>query len=156
MEFYGLTTALQIQKILTVGNQDLTVEDIMAQGLEDNLASELDAAVPQWEIVKEDPSKPATQRRLRLFAKYYCAGTVALTAQAFILKKITDGSNEGQRSDKDGWAHLAANLLNKAAQYLAMVVADEGLTQPSVIPSLISRVTPDRDPVTQPRSTSGS
>lgn len=156
MAYFDLTTSEQILRVLAVGDADMTVETLDAQGLDDDLGAALDAALPTWEVIKDDVSKPANQRRLRLFAKYFCAGTVAVTAQVFILKKITDGSNEGQRSDKDGWAFLSASFLAKAQVYLDQINDDLGTSVPTTPFSVISRVIPDRDPIVQPRATNGS
>lgn len=152
MEFLGLTNTEQMRSVLTIDEFDLPDEIINTYGIDDDLAEALEGSVPTWEEILLDPdSKNA--RRLRLFAKYFCAGTLAVMAQTFILKKDTDGSNEGQRSDKDGYAWMAPALLNKANGYISLIQEDLGTTPDPITPlSVISRVVPDRDVITEPRS----
>lgn len=156
MPYLDLTTTAQIRAVLTVSETDLPDEVIDGYGLDDDLANFLEGKVPTWQDLVAAASTPegaANARRLRLAAKYYCAGTVARMAQIFVLKKDTDGSNEGQRSDKDGWAWVSASLLGQADGYIAEIKDDLGLSQDVASPyTVVSRGTPDRDPITTPRS----
>lgn len=153
MAYHELTTTEQIRNVLTVSKADLPDQVIEGYGLEDDLGAVLDKALPGvWEPIVASGLPGKQLRLLRLFAKYFCAGSLAKTAQVFVLKKITDGSNEGQRSDKDGWLWLSATLLGQATAALDELVDDLGLTPPDVVPySQISRVVPSRDPITTPR-----
>lgn len=158
MAYHELTTTAQIRNVLTVSESDLPDEVIEGYGLEDDMAAVLDKALPGvWEPIIVAPNPGKQLRLLRLFAKYFCAGSMARTAQVFVLKKTTDGSNEGQRSDKDGWLWLSGSLLGQATAALDDLVDDLGLTPPDVVPySQIGRVVPDRDPITTPRATNVS
>lgn len=152
MAYLDLTTTDQIRAVMAAEFEDIEDETIEAQNLDDDLLVALSSALPSWQDVLADDTKPANQARLRLFAKYFCAGTVGFMAQAIYLKKSTDGNNESGRSDKDGWAFVSQGFLDRAAGYLAAVVDDLGLTPAPVVFSIIGRVPPDRDPITTPRS----
>ena len=150
MAYLDLTTTSQIRAVLTVSETDLPDEVIEGYGLDDDLGSLLDKNLPTWSAVAEASGPNA--RRLRLVAKYYCAGTIARMAQLFVLKKDTDGSNEGQRSDKDGWMWLATSLLGQAEKYLNEIKDDLSLPQADAKTfTVFSRVIPTRDPITEPR-----
>lgn len=155
MDYLGLTSTGQIRSVLTVSEADLPDRVIDGFGLADDLGALLDKALPTWEVLLAAGGKNA--RLLRLIGKYYCAGTLAGTAQVFVLKKKTDGSNEGQRSDKDGWLWMSAHFLGKADEALDDILDDQGLTPEAVLPNRVFlRVTPDRDPITTGRPTSVS
>lgn len=151
MPFLDLTSTTQIRAVLTVSDTDLPDETIEGYGLDDDLGNKLDKELPTWaEILAADG---ANARRLRLMAKYFCAGTVARMAQIFVLKKDTDGSNEGQRSDKDGWMWVSASLLGQADGYITEIKDDLALPQAEAKTfTVMSRVIPIRDPITEPRS----
>lgn len=155
MDYLGLTSTEQIRSVLTVSEADLPDRVIDGFGLADDLGALLDKALPTWEVLLAAGGKNA--RLLKLIGKYFCAGTLAGTAQVFVLKKNTDGSNEGQRSDKDGWLWMSAHFLGKADEALGDILDDLGLTPEVVLPfRVFTRVIPDRDPVTTPRPTSVS
>ena len=149
MAYLDLTTTSQIRAVLTVSETDLPDEVIEGYGLDDDLGSLLDKNLPTWSVIAAASGPNA--RRLRLVAKYYCAGTIARMAQLFVLKKDTDGSNEGQRSDKDGWMWVAASLLGQAERYLNEIKDDLSLPQADANFTVFSRVIPTRDPITEPR-----
>lgn len=159
MDYLGLTTTLQIRATLTVSEEDLADSELDAFGLEDDLAVALDSAFKgapvTWESIAQDVTVPlpTNTRRLRVFAKYFCAATLAVTAQNFILKKIADGSNEAGRSDKDGYAWMAPALMAKAEEALDAIMDDLEVVVEVKPLSVISRVIPDRDPITTPRAT---
>lgn len=144
-----LPTNAQIRSTLTTSESNLPDEVLDDYGLDDILSENLDKLVVGWQTA----STERAERLLRLYSRYFCAGTVAITAQVFILKKETDGSNEGQRSDKDGFAFLAQAMFNQAGAYLSELLDEMGLPQPeAVVPVLFSRSIPDRDPIVEPRS----
>jgi hypothetical protein len=151
MPYLDLTSTAQIRAVLTVSETDLPDEVIDGYGLEDDLGNFLDKQLPVWPQLLADNG--ANARRLRMAAKYYCAGTIARMAQIFVLKKDTDGSNEGQRSDKDGWAWVSASLLGQADGCITEIKDDLKLSPEVAMPfTVVSRGTPDRDPITTPRS----
>lgn len=157
MPYFDLTSTEQILAVLTVDDTDIDAEKIEAQGLDDDLGAQLDEALPGvWEGIANGTGPQASTSRLRklkLVAKYFCAGTVARMAQVFILKKDTDGSNEGQRSDKDGWLWMSERLMETANGHLSDLLKDLDLVSETVMPyRMFVRVTPDRDPVTEPRA----
>jgi hypothetical protein len=154
MAYHDLTTNDQIRALLTIEDDELPDEILDAYGFEDDLADALDVAVPTWPaiVASLEPADARKQRRLRLFAKYFCAGTIAGMAQVFMLKSKTDGSNKADRSDKDGWEFIALALLNKAQGYIALITDELGTTPVTPVFSMIARVVPDRDVITTPRA----
>lgn len=147
MTILDLTTFDQIRGVLTVSSVDLPDATLAAYGLEDDLGADLDSWATGWSSVVE----PGQSRTLRLYAKYFCAGTVAKTAQVFVLTKASDGSNEGQRSDADGFLWLSDMLLSKAAGFRDQFLAAIGSSSEPERIGLMSRVAPTRDPITEAR-----
>lgn len=148
MDIRGLTTSEQIRGVLTVSQADLSDETLAAYGLEDDLAADLEDWLPGWADVVDT----AQARLLRLYAKYFCAATVAATAPVFVLTKLTDGSNEGQRGGADGFLWLSETLMNKAGGFKARLQDLLGEGTDAEAYTVTSRVTPSRDPVTEARS----
>lgn len=144
----GLTTTDQIRAVLTVSSADLPDPVLEGYGLEDDLAEDLSKWVPTWEGFEAGGRQ---QRLLRLYAKYFCASIVAVTAQAFILKKMTDGSNEGGRSDIDGWESLPHKLRAKAETHRGTLANLLDPTRRVAMPTLISGVAPARDVIVEGR-----
>lgn len=151
MAYLDLTTNEQILAVLTIDETSLDDTMLAGYGLEDDLLIALEGTLPTWKQVMVEGSK-VNQARLRSFAKYFCAGTVAVSAQVFVLKKDTDGNNEGQRSDKDGWAFLSDKLLARAQTFLDDLLADLELEPAAPVLSFVSVASPARDVITQPRS----
>lgn len=147
MDLLGLTSTEQVRNVLTVSQEDLPDEVIQGFGLEDDLQTDLEGWVPEWESITED----SQARRLRLYAKYFCAATIATMARVFILKKSTDGSNEGQRSDVDGFADLADLLMGKASAHRKALETALGRGETPGF-TMVSRLSPARDVITQARS----
>ena len=155
--YFNLTDTQQILAVLAVDDTDIDAEKIEAQGLDDDLGAQLDGALlGVWEGVADETGAEYTAarlRKLRLVAKYFCAATVARMAQVFILKKDTDGSNEGQRSDKDGWLWMSERLMETANGHLKDLLTDLELVPATAAPfQMFVRVTPERDPITTPRA----
>lgn len=136
-----------LRAVLTVSESELPDSLLQSFHVEDDVEVELDRRVPAWASL----SDPKQVRLLRLFAKYVAGSQVATTASVFILKKETDGNNEGQRSDKDGFAYISASLRAKAETALADLLALVG-DEPVDPMSLLDRVQPLRDIITEPRS----
>lgn len=151
MDYLGLTTTEQILAVLTVDDTDLEAEQVDGYGLEDDLLIALESQLPTWQTVLAEGSK-VNQARLRSFAKYFCAGTIAVSAQIFVLKKDTDGNNEGQRSDKDGWGFLSEKLLARAQAFLDDLLEAEGLVPETTALSYVGVINPSRDVIVEPRS----
>jgi hypothetical protein len=159
MPLFSLTTFDQIRGVLTVSQADLHDETLASYGLDDDLAVELDGWAGDWQaMITAGQAEPAAvedvkrYRLLRLFAKYFCAAAVAATAPVFVLTKSTDGSNEGQRSDQEGFLWLQKSMLAKAAGFREQLLEVLGSQQSAAVMTVISRVTPARDPVTEARS----
>lgn len=148
MTVLDLTTFDQIRGVLTVSPADLPDSVLASYGLEDDLGADLDAWAAGWSSVVD----AGQSRLLRLYAKYFCAGSVARTAQVFVLTKASDGSNEGQRSDADGFLWLSETLLAKAAGFKDQFLEAAGAAASSQRMTFASRVTPARDPITEARS----
>lgn len=150
MDVLGLTSFAQVRGVLTVSSADLPDEVMQGFGVEDDLAEELHGWLPDWATVLAESDERKT-RLLRLYAKYLCASLFAGTAEVFVLTKISDGSNEGQRSG-EGLEELATKLKAKAAGYRASYEElVSGQSRGPTSYTLISRVTPARDPVTEAR-----
>ena len=132
-----------VRGVLTVSEADLPDEVLENYGLEDEIGMLLDRNVPNWEEI-DDSSK---ERKLRVYVKYKAAAIVAVTAPVFILKKMTDGNNEGQRSDRDGFRWIADEFNAKADEVLTDLLELETSTG-FVITSAVS---PTRDAITEPR-----
>lgn len=147
MSILGLTSVEQIRGVLTVSERDLPDEVITSMSLEDDLEAELMGWLPEWAAITDQ--YPA--QRLRLFAKYFCAGNVADMAQVFVLKKDTDGSNEGQRSDRDGFKELAEVLKAKANLHKATLAGMLGIQLTATYVQVGTSV-PARDVITQSRT----
>lgn len=147
MTVLGLTTFDQIRGVLTVSPADLPDSVLTSYGLEDDLGADLDAWATGWSSVVD----PAQGRLLRLYAKYFCAGTVAKTAQVFVLTKKSDGSNEGQRSDSEGFLWMAESLLSRAAAIKSQLLDLIGGSEPGAWVSVTGVVRPTRDPITESR-----
>lgn len=147
MDISDLLDLDQVRAVLTVSEADLP-DDVMEDfGLEDEIEDILDDRVPKWsEIVL-----PKLQRKLRVFVKYKAAATVALMAPVFVLKKMTDGANEGQRSDRDGFRWIAEELDVKAEKALAGLLEELDVEVFSGYSELVGVVNPLRDPITEPR-----
>lgn len=137
----------QIRAVLTVSPADLPDSVLQGFGLEDELEDVLDSKLPSW----SETDNPKHQRKLRLFSKYKCAASIALMAPVFILKKMTDGSNEGQRMDKDGLRWLAEELQGKADALMDELLDDLGQQRTVTAIDLVGVSTPQRDPITEPR-----
>ena len=147
MTVLDLTTFDQIRGVLTVSPADLPDSVLASYALEDDLGADLDAWATGWSSVVD----PAQSRLLRLYAKYFCAGTVAKTAQVFVLTKKSDGSNEGQRSDSEGFLWMAESLLSRAAAIKSQFLDLIGGSEPGAWVSVTGVVRPVRDPVTESR-----
>lgn len=152
MAALDLTSFSQIRGVLTVSESDISDEALEAYGLGDDLSEDLDGWLEGWEQLSGDRQT----RLLRLYAKYFCAATVAATAPVFVLTKQTDGSNEGQRSSGEGFRWLADELRSKATGYRTKLLALVGQADAQVPQrvTFASRVIPSRDPVTEARSES--
>jgi hypothetical protein len=142
-----LVDPFQIRSVLTVSEADLPNEVLIGFGLEDEVADVLDSLVPTWSELVD----PKQMRKLRLYSKYKAAAIVAVMAPVFILKKMSDGSNEGQRSDRDGFRWLSRELEDKANSIMEELLEDLGLSVTVEPFELVGRVTPERDPITEPR-----
>jgi hypothetical protein len=148
MQITDLVVSAQIRGVLTVSEADLPDETLLAYGLTDDLGENLDSWLTGWELITDNQQT----RLLRLYAKYFCAATVAATAPVFVLTKQTDGSNEGQRAGSEGFRWLAGDLRAKAESYRNKLLALVGQSEPAESMTFASRVTPGRDPVTEARS----
>lgn len=136
-----------VRNVLTVSESDLPDHILEDYGLEDEIAILLDKFVPDWESLDEAVDSK-TIRKLRVYTKYKAAAIVAVTAPVFILKKSTDGNNEGQRSDRDGFRWLADELNAKADKVMADILEED---VSSYLFSLTSAVSPSRDVITEAR-----
>ena len=138
---------IQVRFLLTVSEADLPDEVLMQYGLEDELGARLDKKLPTWATLTDS----GHVRSLRMYARYYCVSVVARLAPVFVLKKMTDGANEGQRMDKEGLRWLADELAGRADEILNDLLEDLDIDVPAEGVQLVGRVVPLRDPITDPR-----
>lgn len=146
-EISDLLDVQQVRNILTVSEEDLPDSVLVGYGLEDDLSADLDKKLENWQALTEAKHL----RSLRLYVKYKASAIVALTAPIFVLKKNTDGSNEGQRSDRDGYLWLANSLNGRADTVMTELKEDLGANDSVVGMDLVGKSSPSRDPITQPR-----
>lgn len=137
----------QVRSVLTVSPADLPDSLLADYGLEDDLEYDLDSKLETW----KDLSEPSYVRSLRLYVKYRAASIVATTAQVFVLKKNTDGSNEGQRSDKDGYLWMSKRFADKADEVMEDLLEDLELNVGVTQVDLVGKSVPSRDPIVEPR-----
>lgn len=138
----------QVRAVLTVSEADLPDDTLEQFGLEDELEDILDKRLPEWSGI----TIPKFERKLRIFTKYQAAAILALTAPIFVLKKMTDGANEGQRSDKDGLRWLVDELQGKADTVMDDLLEELGIEVGTTNVQLVGISTPSRDPITEPRT----
>lgn len=146
-----LTTFDQIRGVLTVSSADLPDSVLLAYSLEDDLQVDMERWLSEWQAVR-DGTEARQKTLLRLYAKYRCAALVAASGQNFTLQRFTDGSNEGQRSDIEGFQLLRAHMESRAASYreeLEGVLSTSLSSEPVAIMGVAS---PNRNPVTEGRS----
>lgn len=137
----------QVRGILTVSSADLPDEILADYGLEDDLEAILDKKLETW----RELSELKHLRSLRLFVKYKAASLVALTAPVFVMKKMSDGANEGQRSDRDGFLWLSQSLSDRADSVMDELLGELGEDISVGMISLVGKSEPTRDPITEPR-----
>lgn len=150
MPILGLTSFEQVRGVLSVSEADLPDSTLASYVLEDDLGADLDGWAPGWASIVEEKQA----RSLRLFSKYFCASTVAAAAPVFVLTKMSDGSNEGQRNGTEGFRWLAEAMMSKASVHkaaLLLALSGEAAAAPYAI---VSRVQPSRDVIVEPRSAS--
>ncbi len=149
MQVRDLFDHAALRAVLTVSESELPESVLCSYNVEDDVTVELNRRVTGWQDIAEDDQLLC----LRLFAKYFAASVVATTASIFVLKKETDGNNEAQRSDKDGFAYIAPALREKAEAALRMLFDLQGVESETAAPALLDRVVPTRDIITQARGT---
>lgn len=150
MTILNLTSFAQIRGVLTVSEADLPDETLASYGLDDDLAADLDSWAQGWAAI----AVPEQARSLRLFSKYFCAAAVASSAPVFVLTKMSDGSNEGQRNGTEGFLWLSEAMRSKAQAHKSALLLALGTEPAPVGYTLVSAVRPTRDPIVEPRSAS--
>ncbi len=136
----------------------LTLEDVDDTALssflvEQDVTLDLLKWFPDYTTVLDssypDQSKLALlELSLNAYIKYYSAWIVSFALEGMMLKKLTDGENEGQRSDKINYQQIRDNLRIKA-ELLKKDISEAVAPDISVSQlSLFSVVTPSYDPVT--------
>lgn len=143
----------QVRGVLGLDPFDLKDQKLDNWGILDDLYIDLESWLPNFEALAADPEKgPAMTRRLRVYAKNYCASICIKVGVTYITKVWTDGEAKFERFEGD-WEQLAADFKANADRiklnintYLGLVTTtdDSGFTIAAV-------ASPDRDPVTTPR-----
>jgi hypothetical protein len=136
-----------IRSVLTISDSNLPDSVIENYGLEDEIGAFLDKVIPDWFDI--ETGRPL--RLLRIFIKYKAAAIIAATAPIFVLKKETDGNNEGQRSDRDGFLWVADRMAAKANEALTELMDELEIERPGGIFDLVGKVEPLRDVILTPR-----
>lgn len=151
MTVLDLTSFDQIRGVLAVSPNDLPNEILEPYGLEEDLEVDLSGWVGDWQRIR-DSGAARQQMMLKLYAKYRCAAWVAAAGQNFMFTRFTDGANEGQRSDAEGFEKLKNHMESRAASYREQLEESLSPTYSASRTTLFGRVTPGRDPVTEGRS----
>jgi hypothetical protein len=149
MDILGLTSSNQIRGVLTVSVRDLpdsVVEDY-------DLATDLEVDLEGWlgDYTTTLAGDAALAKLVKLYAKYRCAAWLAASGQNFLYTQMSDGTNQAQRSDTEGFQTLRLHLESRALFYRQK--ADEQRSEATAANvTLLGRATPTRDPVTETRS----
>lgn len=154
IDILGLTTSAQVRAVMGVSQTDLDDTMFNDMALEDDLYESLYAWLPTWEAIR-DTGTDRQKRMLRLYAKYEVAGVAAAAAQNFLTIRKSDGANEGELADLDleGFEAMISRLKSRAYNYRTDLLNDLDETPESTTGlSMIGRIIPGRDPVTQGRS----
>lgn len=151
MTVLDLTSFDQIRGVLAVSPNDLPNEILTPYGLQDDLEVDLDGWVENWQEIR-DTGEKRQQSMLKLYAKYRCAAWVAAAGQNFMFTRFTDGANEGQRSDAEGFEKLQRHMESRAAYYREQLEQSLSEAYTATRATLFGRATPARDPVTEGRS----
>lgn len=146
-----LTSFEQIRGVLTVSPADLPDEVLQAYSLEDDLMVALTEWLTEWEDVQA--SGTARQKLLlKLYSKYRCAALVAASGQNFTLKKFTDGANEGQRSDTEGFQKLRDHMESRASSYKKKLEDELSTALSTPNRTIMGVASPTRNPVSEGRT----
>lgn len=149
MGILGLTNFQQVRGVLTVSVRDLP--DSVLENYD--LASDLDVDLEGWlgDYASKIAADASLEKLVKLYAKYRCASWLAASGQNFIYTQMSDGTNQAQRSDTEGFQALRLHLEGRARHYQQK--AQEKLNeQVSSTLTIFGRATPSRDPVTETRS----
>lgn len=149
MDILGLTNFQQVRGVLTV-----SVRDVPDSVLENyDLASDLDVDLESWlgDYASKLAGDPSLEKLVKLYAKYRCAAWLAASGQNFIYTQMSDGTNQAQRSDTEGFQALRLHLEGRARHYQEK--SQEKLNEQATTSlTLFGRAVPARDPVTETRS----
>jgi len=151
MTVLDLTSFDQIRGVLAVSPSDLPDEILTPYSLEDDLEVDLDGWAEGWREVRATGEK-RQQTLLKLYAKYRCAAWVAAAGQNFMFTRFTDGANQGQRSDAEGFEKLKRHMEARAASYREQLEEALSATYTATRATLFGRATPSRDPNIEGRS----
>ena len=134
---------------------DLPDDIISNWGLEEEIAVDLDGWYPNHDTVNLDSTAEKKSRQLRVYIRYLAVAVCIRVGFGYIHKAWTDGSGKYERFEGD-WKVLAAEFAAKAASVKQAIKEDLGIAEAttSLRPTMIGIASPDRDPVTTPRSTS--
>lgn len=149
MEILGLTTFNQVRGVLTISVRDLPDAVLQDYGLEDDLDVDLDSWLGDY-AAKTD-GNPKLLKLVKLYAKYRCAAWLAASGQNFIYTQMSDGTNQAQRSDTEGFQKLRVHLESRANDYREKIQIELSQASSVSVP-VFGRVAPTRNPVTEPRS----
>lgn len=149
----GLTTTEQVRATLGVTSSDLPDSVIIDFDVETDLSIELVDWLPEYEAIRDNSghSVPAESYQyvlsvLKLYCKFWAAARMAVSAQNYILQRLSDGDNEGHRFTNESLGELRKNLELLSDRYKQQVVSK--LTTPqTAVANLFSVVTPSYDPV---------
>lgn len=133
-------------------NFDMPDSILASWGLEDEVEVDLSGWYPDYDKVNlQESSKQATL--LRVYIRNFAAAICCRVGFGFINKSWTDGNGKWERFEGD-WDTLSKELASKAEQVKQRILTELGIaaTTASLRPTMLGISSPDRDPVTEPRS----
>ena len=151
----GVTNSDAVRTALGVSDEELNDEYIesseVAIELQEDLADwcslSISDLIDNFESSTPDADKLRQLRLISLYAKYFCAYTIAQAADLLFVERQGDGQNDSQRSRRTSYNDLLNRLSASMNKYRDMVNASAGdpVSSPA---SVFSGVIPGFDPVT--------
>lgn len=157
-DLLGLTSSEKVRASMGLSGRDLPDAVMDQMDIADELQVVLESWLPDWESHLATGAAEAASavekgllRTLRVYAKYQAAAILAVSAQNFVLERLSDGENEGQRN-LEGIAGYRHVLQSKADEHRVLIenVLDSQ-RQADLVLTLFGVSVPDRDPVTEGR-----
>lgn len=140
----------------TVGMSEADADDavVSSLNLQDEVEISLQGWLPDYSAIIADTWSGGTaeQRdfiliRLKAWTKYFAAATLAVSAPGLLLRRLTDGENEGQRFDNVKPEQIADRLFAKASDFREAIENELDTEEAAATFSMFGVVSPNYDPV---------